>query len=220
MELVKRVDRNPVGRDFAVGDIHGHFSALRRVLDQARFDPARDRLFSVGDLVDRGPESEPCLEWLAQPWFYAVRGNHEDYAIRFVRTGEVDVATYRINGGSWFLDLSPERQAQYAAAFAQLPIAIEVPVERGLVGIVHADCPVPSWNDLANVLARRSKRDYCMWSRRRVAEWNETGVADIVAVVVGHTTVEEPITLGNVHHIDTGGWRSTGRFTLLRLDTL
>jgi serine/threonine protein phosphatase 1 len=60
-----------------VGDIHGHFQRLQQCLEAVGFDPAVDRLFSVGDLVDRGPHSEAALDWLAQPWFHAVQGNHE-----------------------------------------------------------------------------------------------------------------------------------------------
>ena len=51
-----RFARNVGGRDFAVGDIHGCFSHLSRSLEAIGFDAAVDRLFSVGDLVDRGPD--------------------------------------------------------------------------------------------------------------------------------------------------------------------
>ena len=67
-----KVPRNEQGRDFAVGDVHGCFTRLQDSLGRMGFDASRDRLFSVGDLVDRGPESEAALEWLAQPWFFAV----------------------------------------------------------------------------------------------------------------------------------------------------
>ncbi|WP_242621095.1 hypothetical protein [Aeromonas salmonicida] len=52
-------------------------------MDQAGFDPARDRLFSVGDLTDRGPDCTQVLEWLARPWFHPVCGNHDDYVCRY-----------------------------------------------------------------------------------------------------------------------------------------
>ena len=58
---------NALGRDFAVGDIHGSFSALQTALDTIEFNSEVDRLFSVGDLVDRGPESHHVLEWLDKP---------------------------------------------------------------------------------------------------------------------------------------------------------
>lgn len=67
MSKLKHFTVNTAGRDFAVGDIHGHFTRLQVALDAVSFDPAVDRLFSVGDLVDRGPESEQVLEWLAKP---------------------------------------------------------------------------------------------------------------------------------------------------------
>jgi serine/threonine protein phosphatase 1 len=216
-----KVPRNEVGRDFAVGDLHGHFSRLEESLDQLGFEPSRDRLFSVGDLVDRGPESEAALDWLARPWFYAVQGNHEDYAIRHVRTGRVDVDNWRGYGGGWFLDLPPDRQEIYAEAFAKLPIAIEVETSAGAVGLLHADCPVLFWPRLESALQDRYRRtsETCQWSRDRLRQMNRTGIQGVRAVVAGHTPVAAPLLLGNVYHIDTEGWKS-GYFTFLELESL
>ena len=216
-----KVPRNELGRDFAVGDVHGHFSRLQESLDRLGFDPARDRLFSVGDLVDRGPECEAALEWLGRPWFYAVQGNHEDYAIRHVRTGQVDVMNWRGYGGGWFLDLPEERQQVFADAFAQLPIAIEVETSEGAVGLLHADCPVLFWPRLEFALQDRYKRTSaaCQWSRERLRQMNRTGIQGVRAVVAGHTPVTAPLALGNVYHIDTEGWRA-GYFTFLDLESL
>jgi serine/threonine protein phosphatase 1 len=80
---------NPTGRDFAVGDIHGHFSALVEGMRAIGFDASRDRLFSLGDMVDRGPESAQAMDWLKKPWFHAVRGNHELMVCAAIR-GEQD----------------------------------------------------------------------------------------------------------------------------------
>jgi len=216
-----KVPRNASGRDFAVGDVHGHFSRLQRALDELGFDPACDRLFSVGDLVDRGPESEAALEWLAQPWFHAVQGNHEDYAIRHVRTGEVDVMNWRGYGSGWFLDLPAERQAVFAEAFTRLPIAIEVETSAGAVGLLHADCPVLFWPRLESALQDRYKRTSaaCQWSRDRLRQMDRTGILGVRAVVAGHTPVPSPLALGNVYHIDTEGWNE-GYFTFLDLESL
>ncbi|WP_454694120.1 metallophosphoesterase [Achromobacter aegrifaciens] len=216
-----KVPRNELGRDFAVGDLHGHFSRLQQSLDQLGFDPTRDRLFSVGDLVDRGPESEAALEWLARPWFHAVQGNHEDYAIRHVRTGQVDVDNWRGYGGGWFLDLPSDRQQVFAEAFAQLPIAIEVETLDGAVGLLHADCPVLFWPRLESALQDRYRRTSaaCQWSRDRLRQMDRTGIRGVRAVVAGHTPVPAPLLLGNVYHIDTEGWKS-GYFTFLDLESL
>jgi serine/threonine protein phosphatase 1 len=45
-------------------------------------------------------------------------------------------------------------------------------------------------------------------------------VRGVRALVVGHTPVMSPTILGNVYHIDTGGWTPRGYFTLLDLATL
>ncbi len=66
---------NEDGRDFVVGDIHGEYDQLMEALDHQNFDKDHDRLFSVGDLIDRGPKSvdvvmlavEPVYSYPGQP---------------------------------------------------------------------------------------------------------------------------------------------------------
>jgi len=204
--MIKRFKQNEYGRDFVVGDIHGCFSRLQDGLSSLGFNIETDRLFSVGDLVDRGSESKLSLDWLAYPWFYAVCGNHEDMAIG-VSAGEWDTGNYRANGGAWFLSISDDLQKVYAKVFSELPVAIEVETKNGLVGIVHADCPVKDWGELQHALTghnAESYRNLCLWSRDRITNNHIHGVTGVHKVFVGHTPVQTDVMLGNVHYIDTG----------------
>ena len=51
---------------YAIGDIQGCYATFRRLLDQIRFEPARDRLWLVGDLVNRGPQSLATLRFVKE----------------------------------------------------------------------------------------------------------------------------------------------------------
>lgn len=65
--------------NYAVGDIQGCYQPLRRLLDKVAFNPGRDVLWSVGDMVNRGPQSLEVLRYLSRldAAFIGVLGNHD-----------------------------------------------------------------------------------------------------------------------------------------------
>lgn len=66
---------------YAIGDIQGCVEPLERLLLRMGFDSARDELWCLGDLVNRGPASLETLRLLKQMGAQSVLGNHDVYAI-------------------------------------------------------------------------------------------------------------------------------------------
>jgi len=64
---------------YLIGDLQGCDSALQRLLDTLDFSPSRDTLYVLGDLVNRGPESEAVLRRLVRYGNAArcILGNHD-----------------------------------------------------------------------------------------------------------------------------------------------
>lgn len=149
--LLQKVSRNTAGIDYVVGDIHGMYSLLCKTLIEIDFRPKIDRLFSVGDLVDRGPENMQMLRFLQRkPWFYSVIGNHESMMMDYIVPGFGDNgAAWYQNGGGWYNYLSGSDQQELEEIlvpwmYETLPYVIELDHPRGPVYISHA-MPLPDY---------------------------------------------------------------------------
>lgn len=150
------------GRTFVCGDIHGAFERVQQFLDHVNFDKSSDRLISVGDMVDRGPENEKCLALLEEPWFFAVKGNHEDLMLNFYNQrpgGEWWVP----NGGAWGMAhiaqvgyggdvmIINQQLAKHVMLASKLPLMITVEQNDGsFFHVIHAEFGGSAKNKVTN----------------------------------------------------------------------
>ena len=154
--LVKYMPENTKGRDFVVGDLHGTTHLLQVLLEEVKFDPAADRLFSVGDLIDRGEDSPGALAYLGQPWFHAVLGNHEEMLLDYLlpkesqrydlTRGKEEDHAFLANGGEYWFPSNPISKSM-EQKLRELPLMIVVGKDSpNRFQIVHASL-VKSMND-------------------------------------------------------------------------
>ena len=177
-------------------------------LAKIKFNAHTDRLISVGDLVDRGPDSVKCLNLLKEPWFHAVSGNHEDMMVKtFRRQWSSD--NYMRNGGKWLFHLPYEQQEELTLlADTKMPLVIEVETDIGIIGVIHANAP----DDWQKYHRLNNDEDFfddnlvedTIWGRRRIYGGQDGRVNGIDYVIVGHTPVVDVTVLDNIVYIDTG----------------
>jgi serine/threonine protein phosphatase 1 len=223
--IVQHFALNTTGTDYVVGDIHGEFPRIKRLLDEIGFNYLHDRLFSVGDMVDRGAHSAEVLDWLDKPWFHAIRGNHEQMVIDVqADPTTAAIGMHLMNGGAWFQECTPEQQERIATEFGRLPLVIEIEIDRGVTaGLVHAEIPFGwTWEQYIEMLDDEdSYTTYTtLWGRDRIYRHvdNDEGVPGIGMVYHGHTPVKRTARRGNIFYLDTGGWFGE-HFTIIDITT-
>ena len=221
------LETNQQGRDFVVGDIHGMFTALDNLLKKVKFNPEIDRIISVGDLVDRGAESHRVLEYLEQPWFFAIMGNHEEMCLESATSPSTYKNWVKHNGGAWWESIDEPKQQAIREAFSALPTIAEIPTNNGLIGVVHADITARiGWNRFKETIAEdESLRHFAIWSRARYDRYHAVGstenIQGVKLVIVGHTPTSKTLDVGNVRYIDTGApyinAKDLGKLTMMQV---
>jgi serine/threonine protein phosphatase 1 len=216
--VVCRHPANEIGRDFVVGDLHGCVDALRYLLREIGFDGSRDRLFSVGDLIDRGTDSLAAIELIDKPWFYPVLGNHEDSLIA-VATGAMRRQAWYAIGGSWAETLADEQLKTLATRLARLPLVRVVGEGERRFNVLHAEF-FGSDADLDAAEFADQTRSQMLWGRGLALGNADPGLQrGLSPTYCGHTPMRAVRQIGSQIFIDTGAFASEGRLTIVEAGT-
>lgn len=68
------------GKHYVIGDIHGEYQTLLALVAKL---PKDAKLIFVGDYINRGKESKEVIEFVQHNAFVALKGNHEEYLLKF-----------------------------------------------------------------------------------------------------------------------------------------
>lgn len=139
---------------YAIGDVHGCRESLEALMDRLPWDLDRDRLWLVGDLVNRGPDSLGVLRWARRmdeelgERFACVLGNHEVHLL----ARSAGVAASKPRDTLDALLAAPDRH-ELVAWVARQPLLHR----EGERLLVHAGL-LPGWSaDEAESLAREAE---------------------------------------------------------------
>ncbi|MDU7196976.1 MAG: metallophosphoesterase [Enterobacteriaceae bacterium] len=204
MSIYQRINGTDWRNIFVVGDLHGSYTLLMNELDKRSFDPAHDLLISVGDLVDRGAENVECLDLINQPWFKAVRGNHEQMMLDALVNGG-SFGHWMANGAGWWHQLNTEQEVQInylLPKVSALPLIIELVTGDKKVVICHADYPHNEYE-----FDKPVPQEMVIWNRERISD-SQDGIASEITgadlFIFGHTPARKPLKYANQMYIDTG----------------
>lgn len=234
---IARFEENRTGRDFVCGDVHGDFETLEHLLAEVGFEHAGDRLFGLGDLIDRGPQSDQAMPWITEGRMTAtVRGNHEQMLLESLeRAAGEGSASAAEPLQDWFVDTVPRHLwATWQRWLETLPIAATVETPHGPVGLVHA---CVTHNDWTRTLAAIETGDLAtaydaLWrpagvhraeapaARPDLARAHRSG-QPMHGLMTGHTILtraQQNPRAPALWHLDTGGGHRDGAITVAEIN--
>lgn len=144
---------------YAIGDIQGSYQPLMRLLEKISFDPASDKLWLAGDLVNRGPQSLEVLRFLysIRRSVISVLGNHDLHLLALAgghrKAGSHDDLTPILDADERDILLDWLRHCKILHHDAELQFTM-----------VHAGIP-PQW-DLSDAIARAQELEDVLQSDR------------------------------------------------------
>jgi serine/threonine protein phosphatase 1 len=217
-------------RVLAIGDVHGMYQKLIKLMDKIRFNPDEDLLIFLGDYIDRGPDPGRCLQYI-----FALQQQYSDVVVCLMGNHEVMMSSYFMqkrgsynnlivdyagswldNGGLETLKQLDEMDADTKEELLQWVMNLPVKYQYQDYFFCHAgvdpDVPLAVQNEF-DMLWRRQQ----WWEQYKGEE----------TLVVGHTPVQKvmkltgkerrtPKPLFLTNHVimcDTGAYMSGGKLS-------
>lgn len=208
---------------YAIGDIHGHLDQLRRMHDWIAADMAQNGaapIVHIGDLVDRGPDSNAVIEYLragiaaGQDWV-VLKGNHDRLFTGFLRdqhyqdTGLRSDLSYlhpKIGGAATLTSYGVKNSADrpvapvHAEAVAAVPQSHRDFLESRPISFARGEAFFAHAGIRPGVALSEQVEDDLIWIRR---EFLDDPRDHGPLIIHGHTAIDTPTHYGNRVNIDS-----------------
>jgi len=214
---------------YAIGDIHGCIKTLEKLINRIVNNDKNPSFYSVGDLIDRGPDAKAVLDFLMDlkknyPG-QVVRGNHEEMMLNalsqeseswFFNGADKTLLSFQNSLKTVEMDLQNIIPQKYIRFIASFPYYIELEDYF----IVHAGFNFSAANPFDDTEAM-------VWTR---TEENDFQYTQGKKIIHGHTPIPfQQIkmniqnTTSNIYNIDSGcvyvQFNDLGTLTALNMDT-
>ena len=167
-----------------IGDVHGCFNTLQKLLEQL---PNGKELCFLGDLIDRGPDSKKVVQFVKDGGHFCVLGNHEDLALS-AHDDPLTTYNWLANGGTTALEsYGGEIGPDHLTWFRTLPLTLA----QGNFIMSHSN--------VAGQFGLVDDKNYILWNREL-----DIFLTDGRVNVFGHTPTESPVVGPGHVRIDTG----------------
>lgn len=166
-----------------IGDIHGCIKSLKKLLS---IIPKDREIYSVGDLIDRGPDPKSVVSLCRDQGIRPVMGNHEHLLLDYLDGSSLyGPGVFMANGGqSTLLSYGHKISGDHLDFFSTLPLYIETKYFFLSHAGIHPSMTIEKACDV-------NKRNALniLWNRGRLANFGKPQVIQ----VIGHSPVTKPL---------------------------
>lgn len=208
---------------FILGDLHGGYKAFLQCLEKSGFNPKKDILYLLGDIVDGFPQSKECVDLILSFENYVfVRGNHCMWFMDYFRSNSNIIVADPVwleHGGRATIESYKDGVPEEHKKFFEESVYWHITEDNKL--LIHAGFSPGKPLDPRNYIYYLFNRNLV---NKALTSTKSFHIPDYDEVFVGHTPTTryikepKPITVGNLYMLDTGACFD-GVLTIMDMDT-
>lgn len=211
------LDPMPTDNDLIVSDLHGDSTGLSNLLKEAKFNPDKQRLFSLGDLTDRGHDTKGVIDTMNRYGAFHVASNHDfkhfrnaKHMVNQAATGKKNPITPNPEMADTISQLGSD-YLKYMLPMGDYPAYLPFQDRQGNGYLVHAG--FDPFNDIENqnidkMLVRRfhpSPGEFVPNETDEYKYWQRFYAGHLGHIISGHNPMPRHDLFPNTTNLDGGG---------------